>query len=46
MLAYVNRICTGDFERNQIEWGMDNALAAVLGSIAYELTQLSMGKRY
>jgi hypothetical protein len=32
------RISTGDFERNQIEWGTDNALAAVLGSIVHELT--------
>lgn len=32
------RIATGDYHKMLKEWGKDNALAAILGSIAHELT--------
>lgn len=32
------KISTGDYHQMIVEWGEDNALAAILGSIAHELT--------
>jgi len=32
------RVAAGDFEKLLVQWGQDNALAAILGSIAHELT--------
>ncbi|BCJ93592.1 hypothetical protein acsn021_11610 [Anaerocolumna cellulosilytica] len=32
------RVATGDYEEMLSEWGEDNALAAILGSVAHELT--------